>query len=106
MARNQIHTPLRQTIRAAKPLLFMSLEKKKIEDIVLKKRIIEYSAIKIKVNPMAPYSILNPDTSSDSPSEKSKGVRLVSATQEIIHRTHSRGAIMFNGLYRFNLLSL
>ena len=42
----------------------------------------EYSAIKIKVNPKPPYSILNPDTNSDSPSEKSKGVRLVSATHE------------------------
>lgn len=28
----------------------------------------------------APYSILNPETSSDSPSEKSKGVRFNSAT--------------------------
>jgi hypothetical protein len=36
-------------------------------------------------NPTAPYSILKPDTSSDSPSAKSKGVRLVSATQEINH---------------------
>lgn len=73
---------------------------------MLKKRIIEYSAIKIKVNPMAPYSILNPDTNSDSPSEKSKGVRLLSATQEIIHKTHSRGAIVPNGLDKFSLLSL
>ena len=30
-----------------------------------------------------PYSTLNPDTSSDSPSAKSKGVRLVSAKAEI-----------------------
>jgi len=29
--------------------------------------------------------MLKPDTSSDSPSAKSKGVRLVSATQEINH---------------------
>lgn len=47
--------------------------------------IIAYSAIKIKANPPPPYSMLNPDTSSDSPSEKSKGVRLVSATQLISH---------------------
>ena len=45
--------------------------------------ILAYSAIKIKANPSLPYSILNPDTSSDSPSAKSKGVRLVSARQEI-----------------------
>jgi len=45
--------------------------------------ILAYSAIKIKANPSLPYSMLNPDTSSDSPSAKSKGVRLVSARQEI-----------------------
>ncbi len=49
------------------------------------KRIIIYSAIKIRANSPAPYSILNPDTSSDSPSAKSKGVRFVSARIEINH---------------------
>jgi len=49
------------------------------------KIILAYSAIKIKANPKLPYSILNPDTNSDSPSAKSKGVRLVSARQEISH---------------------
>ena len=49
------------------------------------KKILAYSAIKISANPTAPYSILNPETNSDSPSAKSKGVRLVSAKQEIIH---------------------
>jgi len=39
--------------------------------------------MKIKANPSLPYSILNPDTNSDSPSAKSKGVRLVSAKHEI-----------------------
>merc|ERR1719323_434944 len=56
--------------------------RKKVAEIALKNKIVEYSAIKIKVNPKPPYSILNPDTNSDSPSEKSKGVRLVSATHE------------------------
>lgn len=42
-------------------------------------KILAYSARKIKTNPTEEYSILNPETSSDSPSEKSKGVRLVSA---------------------------
>jgi hypothetical protein len=42
-----------------------------------------YSAKKIKASPPPPYSTLNPETSSDSPSAKSKGVRLVSAKQEI-----------------------
>lgn len=44
--------------------------------------ILPYSAMKISANPSLPYSILNPDTSSDSPSAKSKGVRLVSAMHE------------------------
>ena len=47
------------------------------------KIILAYSAIKIKANPNLPYSILNPDTNSLSPSAKSKGVRLVSAKHEI-----------------------
>lgn len=42
-------------------------------------KILAYSARKIKTNPTDEYSMLNPDTNSDSPSEKSKGVRLVSA---------------------------
>ena len=49
------------------------------------KIILAYSAIKIKANPNLPYSILNPETNSDSPSAKSKGVRLVSARHEINH---------------------
>lgn len=42
--------------------------------------IIEYSAMKKIANFTAPYSTLNPETNSDSPSEKSKGVRFNSAT--------------------------
>lgn len=49
----------------------------------LKNEILPYSAIKISANPIPPYSTLNPETSSDSPSEKSNGVRFVSARQEI-----------------------
>lgn len=44
--------------------------------------IIPYSAKNSNANPADEYSTLKPDTSSDSPSEKSKGVRLVSATHE------------------------
>jgi hypothetical protein len=46
-----------------------------------------YSAMKISANALLLYSVLNPDTSSDSPSAKSKGVRLVSASDEINHIT-------------------
>ena len=37
----------------------------------------------MKANPPPPYSTLNPKKSSESPSGKSEGVRLVSAKQEI-----------------------
>lgn len=44
-----------------------------------------YSAMKINANALLLYSVLNPDTSSDSPSAKSNGVRLVSASDEMNH---------------------
>lgn len=53
--------------------------------INLIKIILEYSAKKIIAKPPLLYSMLNPETSSDSPSAKSNGVRLVSARQEINH---------------------
>jgi hypothetical protein len=48
----------------------------------LKNNTIPYSPTKIKANSPLEYSVLNPDTNSDSPSEKSKGARLHSATHE------------------------
>jgi hypothetical protein len=48
-------------------------------EVILINRMFVYSAIKINANNPLPYSVLNPDTSSDSPSAKSNGVRLVSA---------------------------
>jgi hypothetical protein len=39
------------------------------------------------------YSVLNPDTNSDSPSAKSKGVRLVSA-KLVINHIRARGEII------------
>lgn len=41
-----------------------------------------YSAKKKLANVIAEYSTLNPDTSSDSPSVKSKGARFVSANAD------------------------
>jgi len=43
-----------------------------------------YSAMKIRANGALLYSILNPDTNSDSPSAKSKGVQWVSAKIDVI----------------------
>jgi hypothetical protein len=48
-------------------------------------RILVYSAIKISANKPLLYSTLKPDTSSDSPSAKSNGVRFVSARLVINH---------------------
>lgn len=49
---------------------------------VLIKIIEPYSARKNKANPILAYSTLNPETSSDSASGKSKGARFVSARIE------------------------
>lgn len=46
-------------------------------------KILVYSANIIRANPPLLYSVLYPETNSDSPSAKSKGVRLVSARQEV-----------------------
>ena len=52
-----------------------------------------YSAIKIKANGPLLYSVLNPETSSDSPSARSNGVRLVSANIVINHKIKTGGII-------------
>lgn len=56
-------------------------------------RILVYSAIKISANIPLLYSTLNPETSSDSPSAKSKGVRFVSA-KLVINHISDRGISM------------
>ena len=61
--------------------------------IILIIKMLVYSAIKIRANNPLPYSTLNPETSSDSPSERSKGVRLVSARDEMNHRRHTGRSI-------------
>ena len=53
-----------------------------------------YSAIKINAKVPDLYSVLKPDTSSDSPSAKSKGVRLVSARDVMIQVTNKGHNIM------------
>ena len=56
-----------------------NFEKKMFIDSKDIKRILVYSAMKIKANIPPEYSVLNPDTNSLSPSAKSNGVRFVSA---------------------------
>jgi hypothetical protein len=64
--------------------------KKKIALKSLITKMFIYSAIKIKAKVPLLYSVLNPDTNSDSPSAKSKGVRLVSASV-VVNQTKARG---------------
>lgn len=54
-------------------------------DSVFINRMLAYSARKNRANGPPAYSTLKPETSSDSPSVKSKGARLVSASVEMYH---------------------
>jgi hypothetical protein len=64
---------------------------------ILIARILVYSAIKIKANGPLLYSVLNPDTSSDSPSAWSKGVRFVSASIVTSHIKNRGMSIVHKG---------
>ena len=59
--------------------------KKRVADRVFIRRILEYSARKNSAKGPPAYSTLKPETSSDSPSVRSKGARLVSANVEMYH---------------------
>ena len=69
----------------------------------LKNRIFVYSAKKIAVKAPAEYSVLKPDTSSLSPSAKSRGARLSSARQVIIQMGAITG-ISRRGMVRASLI--
>lgn len=60
-----------------------------LKNIIVEKylniNILIYSARKIKANHPPIYSTLKPETNSDSPSAKSKGLRFTSARHLIIH---------------------
>jgi len=56
-----------------------------VAESVFISRIFAYSARKNKAKGPPAYSTLNPETSSDSPSVRSKGARFVSARVEIYH---------------------
>lgn len=58
------------------------------------KIILAYSLKKISTKPTEAYSTLNPETSSDSPSAKSKGVRLVSASRRTTQIMAVRGTTL------------
>lgn len=63
----------------------MEAPKNRIADSVFIRRIFAYSARKRRAKGPPAYSTLNPETSSDSPSVRSKGARLVSARVEMYH---------------------
>lgn len=57
----------------------------RVAERVFIRRILAYSARKNRAKGPPAYSTLKPETSSDSPSVKSKGARFVSASVEIYH---------------------
>ena len=69
---------------------------------ILINKIFKYSAIKIKTNNSEENSTLNPLTNSDSPSTKSKGVRLVSAKIQINHKKKTKKEIKINPILNSN----
>jgi hypothetical protein len=70
---------------------FLVLPRIIVEVINLMAKILVYSAIKINAKDPLLYSTLKPETSSDSPSAKSNGVRLVSARLVINHSMAAKG---------------
>lgn len=72
---------------------------------ILKIKIIRYSAIKIMANLLLLYSVLNPETNSLSPSAKSNGVRLSSATVENNHKQNgTKNKKFINIFWEFKIL--
>lgn len=59
--------------------------KNSVADRAFIRRMFEYSAKKNKAKGPPAYSTLKPETSSDSPSVRSKGARFVSASVEMYH---------------------
>jgi len=66
------------------------IPKKKIEVNKLMVKILVYSAIKMRANLPALNSTLKPETNSDSPSDRSNGVRFVSA-KDVINQIINKG---------------
>lgn len=83
MARIQINSVLRRRAEIGTDSAGNGINKAAVKILII--IIFVYSAIKIKANLLLLYSILKPETSSDSPSDRSKGVRLVSARRVINH---------------------
>lgn len=89
VARIQINAVANTIVFSTNIVLFRiglsSIPVNKMAEVILMNKIFVYSAIKINANRPLPYSVLNPETSSDSPSAKSNGVRFVSANVVVNH---------------------
>jgi hypothetical protein len=88
-------------IRSARGLKTFNIRNIEVEIIPIAIMFI-YSAIKISAKVPELYSVLKPETSSDSPSERSKGVRFVSANVVIIH-VMNNGHSMIIKIIEFSL---
>lgn len=77
-----------------------------MEDKILIIIIFPYSPKNKKVNSSPLYSVLNPETNSLSPSEKSKGARLVSHKIEIIQKNPIKGRINKINLFFLNIFEI
>jgi len=103
VARTQINSEAISIVFITISVLFRKMNepvmKIMVRSLIIK--MLAYSAIKIRANFLLLYSILNPDTNSDSPSAKSKGVRFVSAKFVITHVIISGAAIAATHEYIF-----
>lgn len=70
------------------------------------RRMLAYSARKNSAKGPPAYSTLKPETSSDSPSVRSKGARFVSASVEIYHITASGQAGKINQILSWATLKV
>lgn len=80
--------------------------KNRVAERVFISRILAYSAKKNKANGPPAYSTLKPETSSDSPSVRSKGARLVSASVEMYHIAARGHAGMINQMLSWAMLKV
>lgn len=97
VARTHTNSVAKNIVLNTSSVLFMikgldSLPKNRTAEVILINRMLVYSAMKISANSPLLYSVLNPDTSSDSPSAKSNGVRFVSANVVVNHIRRSGAA--------------
>lgn len=77
-----------------------------VAESVFISRMFAYSARKNRAKGPPAYSTLNPETSSDSPSVRSKGARFVSAKVEIYHIAASGQAGMISQIASWAMLKV